>query len=280
MRTLHLLTIMLALLGLAGCNQGSSDTKTDAGKPAPAKQADAPAEAPAQLKPAEEAKPAPQPEAVPAPAPADAMAGLAITEGRSGIEDGTLVIRGEVKNTTGKWIAGRVLVNLLDANGTPLDVDSIAKGVAKDLGTAQQEGVAVERDVIPPGESSPFEYIRDIAKLGGAYGRHQLVADGRAVDPVGRAEVVGLASKYELGTFEVTGELVGRGDVACEDPAVSVVLYDATGGVFEVEVQVLQDAEQNFLEVLGKDQKAPFKLTIRGEESGTLAAFSHCETPD
>ena len=43
---------------------------------------------------------------------------------------------------------------------------------------------------------------------------------------------------------------------------------------------MLEIATQTFIEALAKDQTAAFELTIRGEESGKLAAFSHCETPD
>lgn len=208
------------------------------------------------------------------------IAGLTITEGRSGIEDGFVFIRGELKNGTNEWIAGRVLVTMLDAEGRPLAVDSIQTAVAADLGREAQELVVVERDVIPPGESSPFEYVRDVSKLGGSYASHRLVADGIVAGEVWRGSAIGVSSAFELGSFRVTGELESVGTRPCSDPGVVAAAYNGSGKLVEVEGIPLQNAGGEFLEQLDEGGKAAFDLVVRGESSYTIQVTAHCERPD
>lgn len=257
MRPLPSVTILLALaLAASACDRGDERMPADATKPKPAK-----------------------PDAT-EPTHAAGDPTLTIVEGKSGIEmDGAfVVIRGELHNGSDAWLSAAVDVDLLDASGKPIAVDSIQSAVATDLGNAAQERVIVERDVIPPGESSPFEYIRDTTKLAGTYAKHTLVGRGRPVSGVGRAEIVEFGAKYEFG-FVVSGKARGTTAEPCEDPAVVVVLRDAQGTIVEVGGAPLMDGEY-FVEKLAEGQLLPFEITVGGEARAKPEALVRCEAPD
>jgi hypothetical protein len=278
MRTIN--KLFFCTLMIAACDKGKSDdSKQDAKKKSDtAAKADADKPATAD-KPAEAIKPT---VAEPPSDPEIVTGALTISEGKSGIEeDGFLHIYGEMKNeTTDKWIAARVAVDLLDASGKPLGVDSIQAGVAADLGEAAQEHVVVEREVIPPGESSPFHYLREVTKIGGSYAKHTLSPVGREVSDVGRGEIRGVTSTFELGSFAVKGTLVSTGEHPCEDPSPILALYDAQGKLVALASNAPMAADGSFVEKLDKDQSLSFELSVSGEQTQQLKTFVKCEEPD
>lgn len=225
-------------------------------------------------------KPVDKPTAEPTAAEGTITTGLTIAEGKSGIEDGFLHIYGELNNGTDKWLSARINVDLLDGGGKEIGVDSILTGVAQDLGTAPQEFVVVEGDVIPPGETSPFHYIRDVNKIGGTYAKHVLATEAREVVKVGRGEITDLTSTFEFGTFEVKGTFKSVGEHTCEDPSPIAALYDAQGKLVSVASIAPTNPDDSFVEKLDKDQSVSFTFLVRGEQTNTLKTFARCEEPD
>ena len=148
------------LLALLACKGGS---RAEGGKPA------AEGTAPRGESKAESADRAAS-AAVPASSSKGGTLALSVIEGRSGVEDtGFLHIIGEIRNDTSKWIESpKVAVVLMDAQGKPIGVDSIA--AADGFG----ESALGMRHNVPPGEVSPFHYIRDIKKLARPYASHKL----------------------------------------------------------------------------------------------------------
>lgn len=153
---------------------------------------------------------------------------LTVIEGRAEVEDtGFLHILGLIRNDTGKWIESpKVHVLLLDANGKNISVDSIA--AAEGFG----ESALGMLHNVPPGEVSPFHYIRDVKKLARPYASHKLepkafLTDGRYHASVADVKI----DKEHVGKTEywrVSGK-VTNGGKPCLNPQAVIALYDATG---------------------------------------------------
>lgn len=170
--------------------------------------------------------------AVPASAKGGGTLALTVIEGRAGVEDtGFLHIVGLIRNDTPKWIeSAKVSVVLLDAEGKPIGVDSIA--AAEGFG----ESALGMRHNVPPGEVTPFHYIRDIKKLARPYASHKLEprafpSDGRfdahAVDVKIDKETIG---KSEYWRFSGTVKNAGK---PCSNPEAVIALYDASGKIVD-----------------------------------------------
>lgn len=160
-------------------------------------------------------------------APGGALA-LSVVEGRAEVEStGFLHIVGLIKNDTPKWIESpKVHIVLLDAEGKPIGVDSIAAA------DGRGESAYGMRHNVPPGEVSPFHYIRDVKKLARPYASHKLEpkafpSDGRfdakAVDVKIDKETIG---KTEYWRFSGSVKNAGQ---PCSNPQAVVALFDAAG---------------------------------------------------
>ncbi|MCC6898115.1 MAG: hypothetical protein IT377_04030 [Polyangiaceae bacterium] len=157
---------------------------------------------------------------------------LTVIEGRSGLEDtGFLHIIGEIRNDTTKWIESpKVAVLLFDAQGKPIGVDSIA--AAEGFG----ESALGMRHNVPPGETSPFHYIRDIKKLARPYASHKLEPRAFPADSSFNATVADVKTDKEtIGKTEywrTTGTVKNAGK-PCSNPAAVIAFYDANGKIVD-----------------------------------------------
>lgn len=172
------------------------------------------------------------------PASATGNGKMRIVESRAFTsESGFVMILGEVFNDTGSWVDTiGVDVQLLDAAGKPINVDSVAGAEGRG------EGVVPERSVLAPGESSPFKYIRDVKKLARPYASHKLAAHAFAAKYQQKVSVTGVTSaREELGYWKVTGTLTNGADRPCRFPQAVIAFYGADGKLYDVSSAVPKD---------------------------------------
>jgi len=211
---------------------------------------------------------------------------LQIVEGQAGVskETGFIHIAGEIHNRSSEWVMRpRLTVELLDASGNPIRVDSILAGAAVDAGWEPHEFTHTQRTYIPPGEVGVFYYIRDGKQLRGArYASHRLsVASARkAVNPP-QVVIEELQMPMEDDVYGVSGRIRNRGQVGCYSPQVIIGVYGTDGKVLREEHET---PEETFQKVLEGGQSVPFKLKVYpdtglGGTIGSLKAWADCEEP-
>ena len=211
---------------------------------------------------------------------------LQIVEGQAGVskDTGFIHIAGEIHNRSSEWVMKpRLTVELLDASGNPIRVDSILAGAAVDAGWEPHEFTHTQRTYIPPGEVGVFYYIRDGKQLRGArYASHRLsVASARkAVNPP-QVVIEELQMPMEDDVYGVSGRIRNRGQVGCYSPQVIIGVYGTDGKVLREEHET---PEETFQKVLEGGQSVPFKLKVYpdtglGGTIGSLKAWADCEEP-
>lgn len=202
-------------------------------------------------------------------------AGLVLEEGAGAERDGYLVITGSVKNATADWYkAVKIELELFDAAGKPLSVG----GIKNDQGA--RERVYASRDHVPPGESTPFKFTRDIEKITGKYASHKLHVTGVKTEPVGEADVIDFVDAREGAYHRVTGSLKTRGSKPCFDPKIVVAAYDGQSRVIDVEESPLKRSQEGpFLEELAPGASGAFKVLLRVDAT-RFGSFASCEAQD
>jgi hypothetical protein len=211
---------------------------------------------------------------------------LEIVEGQAGLsaETGFIHIAGEIHNRSNEWVMKpRLIVELLDASGHPIRVDSIAAAVAVDQGWEPHEFVYTQRTYIPPGEVGVFYYIRDGKKLQGArYASHRLTL-ASARRPVSPPQVVidDLKTPVADGVYTVSGRIRNRGRVGCYSPQVVIGVYGTDGRLLREEHET---PDETFQKTLEDGQSVPFQLKVYpdtglGGTIGSLKAWADCEEP-
>ena len=209
---------------------------------------------------------------------------LKIVEGQAGLdqETGFIHIAGEVHNRSSEWVLrARLTVELLDASGRPIRVDSISSAVAEEQGGEPQEFIYTERTYIPPGEVGVFHYVRDAKKLGRArYASHRLTVASarRAVNPP-QVVIDDLQMPLEDGVYTVSGRIRNRGQVGCFSPKVVIGVYGTDGKIFKEERAAPDQTSQK---VLGGGQAVQFRTKVymhSGETIGSLKAWADCDEP-
>jgi hypothetical protein len=219
--------------------------------------------APEREQPAEPAVPAAATPVSARKAPAKGRVPLTLIEGKARTEHGFIVIPGEVKNDTGKWLkAVHVTVELLDAAGKPIPVSSIAGAEGR------PEGVVASRTVVPPGEVAVFRYTRDMKKLARPYASHRLQADGRIADDTMTASVGKIADdKDKLDFHRVSGRLTSTGSAGCRSPQAVIGLYAADGKLWDVKTAYV---DAWFQKVMPKGESADFERRAIDGRSGVF----------
>jgi hypothetical protein len=211
---------------------------------------------------------------------------LQIVEGQAGVskDTGFIHIAGEIHNRSSEWVMKpRLTVELLDASGDPIRVDSILAGVAEDAGWEPHEFTHTTRTYIPPGEVGVFYYIRDGKQLRGRrYASHRLaVATARkAINPP-QVVIEELRTPMEDDVYIVSGRIHNRGQVGCYSPQVIVGVYGPDGRILRVADETPEETHQK---VLAGGQSVPFKLKIYpdtglGGTIGSLKAWADCVEP-
>lgn len=205
-----------------------------------------------------------QPASAPASPPKAGRVALPVVEGKSRTQHGFVVIPGEVKNTSSSWLRSvRVEIELLDASGKPIQVDSIlgAEGWA--------EGVVGTRNVVPPGEVSVFRYTRDMKKLARPYASHRLSAEGVIGDDTMSASVSDIQQeKDKLDFYKLRGKVTSTGSAGCRSPQAVIGLYASDGKLWDVKSA---DPDEWFLKVMPKGTTADFEYRAIDGQNGVFS---------
>lgn len=194
-------------------------------------------------------------------APAKGRISLPVVVGKVREQHGFLVIPGEVRNDSAGWVRSvRVGIQLLDADGKPVAVSSIAAA------DGLPEGVIADRTLIPPGEVGVFRYTRDLKKLARPYATYQLSADGRATHDRVSAAVSDIQTrKDDLGFYTVSGKLSSSGPDGCRSPQAVIALYASDGKVWDVKSA---DVDAWFQKVLPQGRTVEFSRRAIDGRSG------------
>lgn len=168
---------------------------------------------------------------------------LPLREGQARVDEGSLMIPGEVTNASGQWVRGvRIDIELFDASGQSIHKDR----------------VYTERDHLAPGEVSPFKFIRDVSKIKGTYARHALSVTAVPGPSTLACEAQDVAVEREGSAFRIRGTLKSTGSDACRNAQAVVAGYDASGKVYDVS-GIYPDTEKAGL---APQKTVPFKLLL------------------
>jgi len=210
---------------------------------------------------------------------------LKVVEGRGGFDSevGFVKIAGEVHNTSGQWVTTpRIDVQLFDASGKKLDVDSIAIAASKDAGMhVADDFVYAEQGYVAPGEIALFKYTRDAKKFKGTYSSHKLVATALPLNAAPSVSLKGMSiQKDQDGDYTATGAIENDGQMPCRSPAVVFGFYGQDGKLCDVKKETI---EPLFLKNLDPGKKAEFKFTMyspSGETIGEVKGWASCDRID
>jgi hypothetical protein len=290
------LTIALAAL-LTACNltpdkrkdaekddaPARSSRRDDDGPTTPAKKgADQPAPkgaAASETKPAGESPKGSPPKGEPNPRgaePGSADSVLEVIEGHSRVEDtGFVHVLGEIRNKSDQWLEFvAVDLTLLDAEGKPINVDSVAAA------DGRGEGVYSERDFVPPGEVAIFHYIRDVKKLARPYASHRLVARARQGTDVYSSAIEDVVATRDDTSWTVRANVRATGSAGCKSPEAVIGLYAPDGKLWDTKST---SNDEWFLKIMPKGQAAPVSYpTIFDDQKkiATVKVWADCDHVD
>jgi hypothetical protein len=209
---------------------------------------------------------------------------LPVTIGRAGIADEDFVqIAGEIRNASPDWVCTpQIDVELLDASGKALVIDSIVTATRKERGKAGIDGAVAQRTYLPPGEVAVFEYIRDVKKVAGKYASHRISAHARKCEVQPKVALEGfVAKKGEDGWYSVSGTIKNVGSIGCRSPKVVIGCYQADGKVYTADSE---EPDDTFQKVLAPGQSVPFAIkSIENPGGNTITAvkgWADCALPE
>ena len=163
--------------------------------------------------------------------------GLRLVEGVSAYNDAGFVrIAGEIHNESAQAVCSpQVDVLLKNKQGQALNVNSIVTITKSELGQEAQDGVVADRYWLKPGEVAVFTYRRDIKKVAGQVGGHQLkVRASACTSPVPKVVAEDVRqSKDQYGYYTIQGKIHNVGQADCRSPRVVFGLYGADGRLVE-----------------------------------------------
>jgi hypothetical protein len=144
---------------------------------------------------------------------------LPLREGQARVEEGSLMIPGEVTNASGQWVRGvRIDIELFDASGQSIHKDR----------------AYTERDHLAPGEVSPFKFIRDVSKIKGTYARHVLSVTAVPGPSALACAAQDVVVAKEGSAFRIRGTLKSTGTEPCRNAQAVAAGYDASGRGYHV----------------------------------------------
>lgn len=219
-----------------------------------------------------------------APASAVDASKLRVAEGKAGLdpETGYLHILGTVTNETGAPVESvKVTLDLFDASGAPIDVSGWHKVAQQEAHAGDKEHARGEIYYLLPGESTPYHYIRDPAKMKGKYARHTLTVSalpGGSRPPTARIDGP-TTQKVEGGFDEVTlkGTFV-VGASPCRSPKAFFGFYE--GEKLVALVSPHKNAlDDHFQKSVAAGTKIPFqgKSFPHAPDGATVRAFGGCD---
>lgn len=144
---------------------------------------------------------------------------------------GVIKVVGEVRNTYPNPLCFvQIDIEYLDETGKPIGVDRFT---AKEAGTMAIDQVMASRGVIPPGETSPFERLREIGKIKGKVASCKITAKGlRLRESNAVATITNVQTTREGdGFFRITGTYNATGKAPCKNPYAVAAGYDKDGKI-------------------------------------------------
>jgi len=143
---------------------------------------------------------------------------------------GSIIVVGEVRNTHPNPLCFvQIDIEYLDDKGNPIGVDRFT---AKDAGTMAIDQVMASRGVIPPGETSPFERVRDMGKIKGAVRSCKITAKGlRLKESNAAATITNVETAREGNGFRIRGIFNATGKAPCKNPVAIAAGYDKNGKI-------------------------------------------------
>lgn len=198
-------------------------------------------------------------------------------------EDGFISIPGEAKNTSTAWVcAPRIDVELLDAQGKVIGVQSILTAAKQDAGLDDGDGVYAERIFVPPGEVAVFQYWRERTKLKGVKPASHRVKASAGDCPAARTTITAQEVKPgrdQDGFFRVRGVLKNTGNGPCRSPRAVVGLYAADGKLVKADEET---PDAMFQKVLKPGQSVPFEYRSADDAKRVARAqvWADCNYPD
>ncbi|MDW8018627.1 MAG: hypothetical protein RMI34_00945 [Chloroherpetonaceae bacterium] len=174
---------------------------------------------------------------------------------------GFLIVVGEVRNTYPNPLCFvQIDIEYLDESGKPIGVDRFT---AKDAGTMALDQVMASRGVIPPGETSPFERVRDTSKIKGKVASCKVTAKGlRLKESNAAATITNVQVAREGSDFRITGTFNATGKAPCKNPVAVAAGYDQNGKI--------QVVTMTYLTSDGTSRSTP----LRQVDAGKSQAFN------
>jgi hypothetical protein len=209
---------------------------------------------------------------------------LPVTVGRAGIADEDFVkIAGEIRNASPDWVCTpRVEVELVDASGKSLVIESIVTATMQERGKAAIDGTVAQRTFLPPGEVAVFEYTRDVKKIAGKYASQRVTARARKCESQPKVMLEGFVAKKDKdGWYSVSGSVKNVGSVGCRSPKAVIGCYQADGKLYGADSA---QPDQTFQKMLPPGQSVPFSIKAIDNPGGNtitdVRAWADCELPE
>jgi len=169
---------------------------------------------------------------------------LEYIEGDSRVNDGFIIIVGEIANHSNIW-ARTILLNITLYDDKGVDI-------FHDKGISAAGGVA-------PGTRTPFKYIRDTTKIKGKVSGYAIVASATETPALPVIDIQGLkAIREDNGYYTATGTAVNMGKEACSDPQVVLIGKQSNGKLYDLANIVLQNGNE-LLATLNAGDKSEFR---------------------
>ncbi len=190
---------------------------------------------------------------------------VTITQWSAKEEGGYVKILGEVKNTYSNPLGFvKIEIEYYDKAGKPLGVDRFT---ARDAGTMAKDATSAELEIIFPGETSPFQRVRDVSKIKGQFGSCKIKASGLLFkeNVPFKATLSNVSISPQNKNFAIKGTYKTTGKEACKNPAIVVVGYDKAGKVAQVEKYnfTVGNDKYNFVKSLAPGETYDFSIIFR-----------------
>lgn len=190
---------------------------------------------------------------------------VSITQWSAKEEDGYVKVFGEVKNTYSNALGFvKIEIEYYDKAGKPLGVDRFT---ARNAGTMAKDETSAELEVILPGETSPFQRVRDVSKIKGQFGSCKIKASGLLFkeNVPFKATLSNVSISQQSKNFAINGTYKATGKEACKNPAIVIVGYDKAGKVIQVEKYnfTVGNDKYNFVKSLAVGETYNFSIIFR-----------------
>ncbi len=173
-------------------------------------------------------------------------------------------VLGEVKNTHENPLCF-VTINIeyLDEFGKKLSVERFTH---KEAGEFSMDQVMASRSLIPPGQTSPFERVRDVSKIQGKIASCKVNATGLLLkETYSSAEISDIVTTPESSALRIRGIFTARGQNPCKNPTAVIVGYNKENKIITLATLALTEdgsAKGTALKTLEPGKAKPFELLI------------------